>query len=70
MVIHSPVLANSSNFLGKQVYYLSYQQVEYPLTLMLPNRKAAEGPAAEEEEGNVGVPGNPQTNMAALNVVS
>ena len=70
MVIHSPVLANSFNFLGNQVYYLSYQQVEHPLTRMLPTRKAAEGPAAEEEGGNMGVPGNPQTNTAALNVVS
>ena len=38
---------------------------------MLPNRKVAEEPAADEEEGNVGVPGNPQTDdMAVLNVVS
>ena len=27
-------------------------------------------PAAEEEEGNVGVPSNPQIDMAALKVVS
>ena len=36
---------------------------------MLPNRKVAE-PVADEEEGNMGVPGNPQTEMAVLNVVS
>lgn len=62
-------MANSFHFLGNQTYYLSDQQVEYPLTLMLPNRKVAE-PVADEEEGNMGVPGNPQTEMAVLNVVS